>query len=413
MPELPLALLTLFGQILNDERAFCPSGLHSISCMRNILYLSYPVNQYQMESRRKFIRTFAQYTAAGLVVPSVASELFAQQRKEKLGVALVGLGDYSTRMLGPALKEASNCYLAGIVTGTPSKATQWSQEYNIPKANVYSYTNFDEIGKNKNIDVVYIVLPNSMHAEFSIRALRAGKHVICEKPMAMNEEEARSMIAAAKSAGRKLSIGYRMHFDPYFIEVKRLGQQEVLGPVNYMECALGYFSTPAQGSWKLKKAMGGGPLYNLAVYPIQSARHLKGAEPVYVTAQSTTKRKDTFKEVDEIFTWQLEFADGTMCNSYSGSAGMIDRLYAACSKGFIELNPATQYTGQKGGSSLGQFDYPQVFQQRLQIEDFARCVMEDEESIVNGMEGLKDTVIIDAILRAVESGSRVKVEPVS
>jgi predicted dehydrogenase len=179
-----------------------------------------------------------------------------------------------------------------------------------------------------------------------------------------------------------------------------------------MECALGYFSTPPEGSWKLKKAMGGGPLYNLAVYPIQSARHVKGAEPLYVTAQATTKRKEIFKEVDEIFTWQLEFQDGTLCNSYAGSAGMIDRLFAACSKGFIELNPATQYTGQKGGSSLGVFDYPQVFQQRLQIEDFARCVIEDKPSIVSGEEGLKDTVVIDAIMRAIETGSKVKVEQI-
>lgn len=365
-----------------------------------------------MESRRSFIRTIAQYSAAGVLIPSFSRELYASQRKEKLGIALVGLGDYSTRMLGPALKEASNCYLAGIVTGTPSKATQWSQEYNIPKENVYSYNNFDEISRNRDIDIVYVVLPNSMHAEFTIRGLKAGKHVICEKPMALNGEEARSMIAASKRAGRKLSIGYRMHYDPYFIEAKRLGQEEVLGPVNYMECALGYFSTPGQGSWKLKKSMGGGPLYNLAVYPIQSARHVKGSQPVYVTAQATTKRKEIFREVDEIFTWQLEFADGTLCNSYSGSAGTIDRLFAACSKGFIELNPATAYTGQKGGSSLGQFDYPQVFQQRLQIEDFARCVMEDKPSIVAGEEGLKDTLIIDAILQAASTGTKVKVEPV-
>jgi Predicted dehydrogenases and related proteins len=345
-----------------------------------------------------------------MVLPSFANDLLAQQRKDKVGIALVGLGEYSTKILGPALKDARNCYLAGIVTGTASKATQWSKDFIIPKENVYSYTSFDDIAKNKAIDIVYIVLPNSMHAEYTIRALKAGKHVICEKPMAMNAEEARSMIAAAKRANRKLSIGYRMHFDPNFIEAKRLGQQEALGPINYMESALGYFSTPPAGSWKLKKAMGGGPLYNLAVYPIQSARHVKGAEPVYVTAQATTKRKDIFREVDEIFTWQLEFADGTLCNSYSGSAGMIDRLFAACTKGYIELNPATQYSGVKGGSSLGAFDFPQVFQQRLQIEDFARCVMEDKQSIVSGEEGLKDTLIIDAIMRAVSSGTKVKVE---
>lgn len=364
-----------------------------------------------MSSRRRFIQSISTIAAAAATSPAwSALTPTAFQKKDKLGVALVGLGNYSTAILGPALKEASNCFLAGIVTGTPSKATSWSREYNIPKENVYSYSNFDEIAKNKDIDIIYIVLPNSMHAEYTIRALQAGKHVICEKPMAMNADEARQMIAAAKKANRKLSIGYRMHFDPHFTEAKRLGQQEVLGPVNYMECALGYFSTPPTGSWKLQKAMGGGPLYNLAVYPIQSARHTKGSEPVYVTAQATTKRKDIFREVHELFTWQLEWSDGTLCNCYSGSAGTIDRLFAACTKGYIELNPATQYRGVTGESSLGKIDFPQVFQQKLQIEDFVKCVLEDRESIVSGEEGLRDMLIIDAIHKAVANGGRVPIE---
>jgi glucose-fructose oxidoreductase len=227
--------------------------------------------------------------------------------------------------------------------------------------------------------------------------------------MAMNASEARDMIAAARKANRKLAIGYRMHYDPNFIEAKRLGQNEVFGPVNYLECALGYYSTPATGSWKLRKAMGGGPLYNLAVYPIQSARHTKGQMPVSVTAQASTKRKDIFREVDEIFTWQLEFADGTLCSSYSGSAGMIDRLFAACTNGYIELNPATQYNGVAGSSTNGKFDFKPVFQQRLQVEDFARCVLDDTESMVKGEEGLKDMLIIDAIHEAIRTGSKVPV----
>jgi len=335
-----------------------------------------------LKSRRQFIKETSILTGALATMPSVASCLSSQQKR--LGVALVGLGNYSNRMLGPALKETANCYLSGIVTGTPEKAEKWSKEYGIKPQNIYNYDNYDEISANPEIDIIYVVLPNSMHAEYSIRASQAGKHVICEKPMAMNAQEAQQMIEAAKKANRKLAIGYRMHYDPYFIEAKRLGQTEAFGPINYMECALGYSSTPSKGSWKTKKAMGGGALYNLGVYPIQSARHTKGAEPVLVTAQSTTKRKQHYPEVDEIFTWQLEFADGTLCNSYSGDGGWLDRLFAACTEGFIELNPATAYTGQQGKSTNGTMEYEQVFQQKLQIEDFARCVLEDEESIVNG-----------------------------
>lgn len=361
------------------------------------------------DSRRQFLKHAGQLAAAGLILPSLPVISACASPNEKLGVALVGLGNYSTTMLGPALKETTNCYLAGIVTGTPSKAERWSQEYNIPKKNIYDYDHFDDIASNKDIDIVYVVLPNSMHAPYTIRALKAGKHVICEKPMAMNAEEARQMIEAAKKANRKLSIGYRMHYDPYFIEVKKLGQEEAFGPVNYLECALGYSFTPEIGSWKLKKDMGGGSLYNLAVYPIQSARYTKGAEPVYVTAQATTKRKEIFTEEEEIFTWQFEFGDGTLCNSYSGPVAQIDRLFAGCTRGYIELNPATAYTGQAGRSSKGEFNFEQVFQQKLQIDDFARCVMENKESIVKGEEGLKDMLIIDAIHKAIKTGGRVKV----
>jgi predicted dehydrogenase len=361
-------------------------------------------------TRRKFLKSIGQVTAAGIVLPAIPFELSASDKaKEKVGFALVGLGNYSASMLGPALKEASNCYLAGIVTGTPSKAEKWAAEYKIDKKNIYNYQNFDEIAKNKDIDVIYIVLPTSMHAEYTIRALKAGKHVICEKPMALNAAEARTMIAAAQKAAKKLSIGYRMHYDPFFKEAKRLGQGEILGAVNHMECSLGYFSTPDPDAWRLKKAMGGGDLYNLAVYPIQSARFTKGSDPLYVTAQASTKRKDIFKEVPESFSWQFEWADGTTCNSYAGSSGRIDRLFAACSDGFIEINPATGYAGQAGGTSKGKFEFEHVFQQKLQIEDFARCVLENKESLVKGEMGLQDMIIIDAIHESIKTGQRVKI----
>src|SRR5690606_27246261 len=144
-----------------------------------------------------------------------------------------------------------------------------------------------------------------------------------------------------------------------------------------------------------------------------SARHTKGAEPVYVTAQASIKRKNIFKEVYEIFTWQMEFEDGTLCNCYSGPVANLDRLFAGCTNGFIELNPATAYTGQRGRSSRGEFNFEQVFQQKLQIDDFAACILEDRESIVKGEDGLHDMLIIDAIHQSIEaSGKRIKVSEV-
>ncbi len=366
--------------------------------------------------RRQFVKDISKVAGASVAIPAfslISSTSCASNQDKKLGVALVGLGNYSKVMLGPALKVTENCYLAGLVTGTPSKADTWSKEYNIPEKNIYNYDNFDDIANNDAIDIVYIVLPNSMHAEYSIRGLKAGKHVICEKPMAMNATEAKDMIAAARGANRKLSIGYRLHYDPYHQEVMRIGNSEAFGPVNYLECSLGYSFTPPAGSWKLKKEMGGGSLYNLGVYPIQGARYTKGAEPIYVSAQVSTKRKDLFTEVAEIFTWQLEFADGTLCNSYSGPVAYLDRLYAGCTKGFIELQPCYNYTGQAGRTAEDVLDFKHVNQQQLQMDDFALCVTQNMESRVKGEEGLMDMLVIDAIHKAIVTGQRVRVESIT
>src|SRR5687768_13355956 len=140
-------------------------------------------------TRRTFIRNLAMGSIAVSPGISTFTACVMENKKPKLGIALVGLGSYSTNQLGPALKQTSHCYLAGIVTGTPSKENSWASRYNIPKANIYNYKNFDEVAGNSDIDIIYVVLPVSMHKEFTIRAAKAGKHVICEKPMALNANE--------------------------------------------------------------------------------------------------------------------------------------------------------------------------------------------------------------------------------
>lgn len=193
------------------------------------------------------------------------------QTERKLGIALVGLGRYSEFQLGPALEETAHCYLAGIVTGTPEKIGKWRSRYNIPENSVYNYENFDAIASNPDIDIVYVVLPNSMHTEFTIRALEAGKHVICEKPMAITVEECDQMIAAAQKAGKQLSIGYRLHFEPHNRTMMNFGQQQEMGKVKHVIAENGMGSM--QG-WRLDRALaGGGPLMDLGIYCVQAARY--------------------------------------------------------------------------------------------------------------------------------------------
>ncbi|HTM90853.1 MAG TPA: Gfo/Idh/MocA family oxidoreductase, partial [Flavisolibacter sp.] len=226
-----------------------------------------------------------------------------QKKDGKLGIALVGLGGYAGGQLAPALQQTENCYLAGIVTGTPSKIQRWKSMYSIPDANVYNYENFDSIKDNKDIDIVYIVLPNSMHAEYVIRAAQTGKHVISEKPLGLSTKECDDMIAACKKSGKMFSVGYRLHFEPYNMEMARLGQKEVYGKIKKMSAGFG-FSIGDPTQWRLKKALaGGGPLQDLGIYCIQGFCYTTGMDPVAVTAQEGPKTDPVkFKEVEQSLT---------------------------------------------------------------------------------------------------------------
>ena len=364
---------------------------------------------YPPTSRRHFLRQLG--TGAGsLALAAAWPSILIPRAKERLGVALVGLGNYSRTMLGPALKETQHSYLAGVVTGDPDgKGREWAREYGFPERNIYDYDGFDAIADNPDIDIVYIVLPNSMHAPWTIRALEAGKHVICEKPLALDAAEGRRMVAAAQKAGKRLATGYRLHYDPFHQDLMRFGQEKVFGEVTLIEASLCYRYAPPADSWKMQAAMGGGPLLNLGVYPIQGIRYVKGAEPLRVTARAHTQNS-AYREVAETVMWEMEFADGSLGRGIASAAGYVDRLYGAATEGFFELTPSFNYTGQAGRSSQGPIVHEHVFQQVLQIDDFARSVQEGVPVRVPGEEGLRDMLVLDAIHAAIKEGQAVKVE---
>ncbi len=361
-------------------------------------------------SRRNFLRQLS--LGAGALTLSSALSSFDELLlpTKKLGIALVGLGNYAGGQLAPALQQTKNCYLAGIVTGTPEKAKTWSAKYNIPQKNIYNYQNFDSIAQNPDIDLIYVVLPVALHKEFTIRAAKAGKHVICEKPMALNAADCMEMIAACKKANRMLSIGYRLHFDPHHIEVMRLGQQAVLGKVTQLETANGFVYGGDPNAWRLKKALaGGGGLMDMGIYAIQGARYTLGQEPVAVKATQEKTKLDLFKEVDETVFWELEFPNGFMSKGKSSYNNNWSSLKAKTAKGFFELEPAYGYGGLDGKTSNGPMNIPNVNQQALQMDDFANCVIQKKPTRVPGEEGLKDMKVVDAIYRSLDSGKREKI----
>ncbi len=360
-------------------------------------------------SRRNAIKTLATGSAAIIFSPSC---LFSATKKNKdnLGVALVGLGYYSTDLLAPALQQTKNCYLAGIVTGTPAKEEIWKKKYNIPDKNIYNYQNFDQIANNPDIDVVYVVLPPSMHKEYVIRAANAGKHVWCEKPMAISEGECQAMIDACNKNKRKLAIGYRLHHDPNTQDYTRIINQKQLGKVLKASCGAGYRENRTD-HWKQKKEMGGGVLYDMGVYAIQGARLGTGKEPVsVVSAKTSTTRPEIYKNgLDETSIATLEFPGGVMADIKTSFGDNINYLNVDCEKGLIAVAPYQAYAGVRAESTLGIINHPyQVpWQQAKQMDDDSLSIMQNKPMLVPGEEGLRDIRIVEAIYKSAGSGKKV------
>src|SRR3982751_3635682 len=337
-------------------------------------------------SRRRIIKTIAGTTGALMFSPNVLLAA-TSQKKDKLGIALVGLGYYSTDLLAPALQQTKSCYLAGIVTGTPSKAEAWKAKYNIPDKNIYNYQTFDQIANNNDIDVVYVVLPPSMHKEYVIRAANAGKHVWCEKPMAMTVQECQEMIDACNKNKRSLAIGYRLHHEPNTQEYRRIVNQHLLGKVKKLSCAAGY-RDDRTNHWKQIKAMGGGVMYDMGVYAIQGSRCGTGMEPVsIVSAKTSTTRPEIYKNgLDETAVATLEYPAGVLADIKTSFGENINFLDITCEKGTINMAPYSGYNGLKGKSPLGEIYHPYdvPWQQAKQMDDDAKSIKQGKAIMVPG-----------------------------
>ena len=312
--------------------------------------------------------------------------------------------------MAPALLRTENCFLAGIVTGTPSKAEEWKKKYLIPEKNIYNYGTFDSIKDNPDIDIVYVVLPNNMHAEYTIRAAQAGKHVITEKPMAISVEECDKMIAACKQAGKLLSVGYRLHFDPYNHEMIRLAQEKVYG--NLVKLRSAFSITTEKGIWRLDKKMaGGGPMMDVGIYCLQAVCYLTGMDPVAVTAQTfPISDKSKFIDVEETVNFQMEMPNGIIGECRASYSEEDCFLRADAERGWFELRPSFYYVDNAGITSDNKkIQYSGFSQQAMQMDSFALSVKNKTPSIVPGEMGRRDLKIIEAVYEAMQTGKRVEI----
>lgn len=360
-----------------------------------------------MSSRRIFIKNTLGSLAAVTITNQAFPLISAAAQKQNLGVALVGLGYYSTDLLAPALQLTKHCSLKGIVTGSPEKAKRWQQQYNIAEKNTYDYAGFKAIANNPDIDVIYIVLPPSMHAEYVIKAAEAGKHVWCEKPMAMTVDECQSMIDACKKNKVKLSIGYRMHHEPNTQKIIQFRKDKTYGNITKVSAVAGYRDNRSN-HWKQTKALGGGSMYDMGVYPLNATRYVTGLEPVAVTAKQSTTRPEIYKDVDETMQFRLEFPGGAIAECETSFGKGMNSLQVTCDKGWYKLEPFQQYSGINGVTSDGkQLNATVPNQQAKQMDEDALAIIQNKAVLVPGEEGLKDIRVVEAIYKSVTKGGRV------
>ena len=354
--------------------------------------------------RRDFARVSA-FTLAWMSLPSHAQNLSASQKP--IGYAAIGLGRISDIFM-QACAQSQTAKITALVTGHPdTKGVKYAAMYGIPKTSIYTYETFDRILDNRGVDAVYIGLPNSMHCEYTVRAAQAGKHVLCEKPMAISSAECRKMIDACRHAKVKLMIGYRIHYEPTWKQAVEIVKSGKLGQVESFQGS--FVGQMRAGEWRLtKKLGGGGALLDLGIYPLNAIRHITGEEPAEFTAViSTRDRSGRFREVEQSMEWTMKFPSGIIaaCGCSYGERGP-SSLSINGETGYLALEPAFYYEGihLRGEVSGQPIDRPSTgkhpYQFALEAEHFADCIRNNKQPESPGEEGLKDMLAIEAIYKA-------------
>jgi len=373
-------------------------------------------------TRRGFISKIGQ----GLVVANVAGTLLkdavAQQPVvvpdppgKKLGWAIVGLGRLSIYEILPAFALCEKSKVVAFVSGHPDKANKLAARYGVNPKNIYNYENYDSIKDNPEVDIIYIVLPNSMHAEYTIRGLQAGKHVLTEKPMAGTPADCQQMIDAGRKADRKLMVAYRCRYEPYNQEAIRIARSGELGPTQVILADAGWNATDPN-QWRLKKSLAcGGSLMDIGIYALNAARYLTGEEPTEINAMMFNQPGDPrFKEVEETINFQMRFPSGVLANCSSSYGYFSQSHYRVVgTEGRLEMDPAVWYRGNRmrvqRRNGIEEIELPERNHFASEMDHMSDCVMQNKQPLTPGEEGLRDITLMMAIYEAARSGKTVKV----
>ncbi len=340
---------------------------------------------------------------------------------QRVGFALVGLGHLTLEQILPAFAQSQRCKPTALVSGDPDKARRIAEQYGLSPQSIYDYKTYDRLRDNPDVTAVYIVLPNSMHAEYTVRAAGAGKHVLCEKPMATSVREAEEMIAACKKANRKLMIAYRIQYEPFNRMVKEMVRSKSIGAVKQIDLV----NVQNQGDpnhWRLKKALaGGGSLPDIGLYCLNTARYLTGEEPIELSASLySTPGDPRFREVEEGVTWQMRFPSGTLVTSATNYGAHDSKRYRVYgSEAWVDMDPAFSYRGLRlhltrkselnpKADDAREIRMDEKNQFALELDHFAECLAEDRQPYTPGEEGLQDHKLMAAIYESARTGRTLK-----
>ncbi len=342
----------------------------------------------------------------------------AEPLNKRMGVAVVGLGHLSLEQILPGFGQAKHVRVTALVSGERDKAKAIAAQYGVAEKNLYDYRNFDELKNNPEVDIVYIVLPNSLHAEYTVRAAQAGKHVLCEKPMATSVAEAEQMVSACRQAQRRLMIAYRLQYNQAHRTVIEMARTKQFGPVRFLNAVNGQNDAP-NGQWRQIKSMaGGGSLPDVGLYCLSAFRYITGEEPFEVTGQITQPKDDPrFREIEDIAAFTLRFPSGIFASGSSAYSLHENRhLRVMAADAWFGLDPAFGYNnlvlqiGKKAGKAdaeeMRRFSPHNQF--ATEMDHFAERIRDNQEPHTPGEEGLQDQKIITAIYQAAKGGGVVK-----
>jgi predicted dehydrogenase len=329
---------------------------------------------------------------------------------QKISYAVVGLGHIAQVAVLPAFRNAKNSELVAIVSGESEKREQLAKKYRLE--HVYSYEDYEHA--LSQVDAVYLAVPNHLHREYAVRAAAARVHVLCEKPMAVTEQDCQAMIGAAEQTGVKLMIAYRLHFESGNLKAIRLAQSGKLGALRIFTSEFAQQVVEDNVRTTQDTAHGGGPVYDMGVYCINAARYLFRAEPTEIFAVTANNGEKRFEKIEELTSVVMRFPEERLATfTCSFGATDVSRYTLIGTKGMLTSDPAYDYSVEiKHHLTIGEKTKTRTFPKRDQFAPeliyFSDCILNDEEPEPSGLEGLADVRIVQAIYESARTGRIVE-----